>query len=446
MSSRFPLFRHAVTDTIVWHKGEAICAASFLYDVMQLVDTLPDKKRYLINLCEDRYHFMVGFAAAMVKGQCNLLPPNRTPDVINGLGDDYAGSYCLFERAISGVELPSVELQIEQVGKGSVENIPLIDGELKVAIAFTSGSTGKPKANPKYWHDLIVGADKAISRFAIQPESVSSLVATVPPQHMYGLETSILIPWCSGIAVHTGRPFFPADICAALAALPGPRLLITTPLHLRACLKAGLTWPELAFIISATAPLSIDLARQAEAMMPTRVMEIFGSTETGSIASRQTTSGSVWQLYEGMSLRLNDQVGFIRGEQLRQPVPLGDQIEQLDQHHFRLLGRNEEMINIAGKRASLGDLNHKLNNIDGVEDGAFFVPDVVGAERLRLAAFVVAPTLDEASVMQALKGGVDSVFLPRPLHLVAALPRNETGKLPRRALEKMLQDHKVMQQ
>jgi acyl-coenzyme A synthetase/AMP-(fatty) acid ligase len=34
---------------------------------------------------------------------------------------------------------------------------------------------------------------------------------------------------------------------------------------------------------------------------------------------------------------------------------------------------------------------------------------------------------------------VDPVFLPRPLRLVDALPRNETGKLPRAALLRLLQ-------
>ena len=445
MSEAYPLFQHAVADPFVWHKGESVTAAAFLHDVMELAESLPDK-RYLLNLCEDRYHFMVGFAAAAVQGQINLLPPNRTPDVINGLAGDYADSYCLFEETISGVELPSVRLRIKRAGQGRVDRVPLIDGEQLIAIAFTSGSTGKPKPNPKVWKDLIVGADKAVLRFNINPEKVSTLVATVPPQHMYGLETSLLIPWRSGIAVQSGRPFFPGDVVEALASVPGPRVLITTPLHLRACVKAGLNWPELAFIISATAPLSSDWAQQAEKALATRVMEIFGCTETGSIASRQTTRDSCWHLYEGMSLTLSGQTGYVDGEQLPQPVPLGDQVERVDGQHFNLLGRNEEMINIAGKRASLGDLNHKLNAVAGVDDGAFVMPEPTGDETIRLAAFVVAPTLSEAVVMQRLKSGIDPVFLPRPLYKVDALPRNETGKLPRAALLKLLERHTVSRQ
>ena len=52
----------------------------------------------------------------------------------------------------------------------------------------------------------------------------------------------------------------------------------------------------------------------------------------------------------------------------------------------------------------------------------------------RTAALVVAPGLDEAAILAALRIGIDPVFLPRPLRRVTALPRNETGKLPRAAL------------
>jgi len=52
----------------------------------------------------------------------------------------------------------------------------------------------------------------------------------------------------------------------------------------------------------------------------------------------------------------------------------------------------------------------------------------------RVAACVVAPRLAAGQVLAALRERVDPVFLPRPLLLVARLPRNETGKLPQEAL------------
>jgi acyl-coenzyme A synthetase/AMP-(fatty) acid ligase len=56
-----------------------------------------------------------------------------------------------------------------------------------------------------------------------------------------------------------------------------------------------------------------------------------------------------------------------------------------------------------------------------------------------VAALAVAPGLDEQRILEALRDAIDPVFLPRPLRLVDALPRNETGKLPRAALLELLQ-------
>jgi acyl-coenzyme A synthetase/AMP-(fatty) acid ligase len=59
----------------------------------------------------------------------------------------------------------------------------------------------------------------------------------------------------------------------------------------------------------------------------------------------------------------------------------------------------------------------------------------------RIAALVVAPQLDEHAILSALREAIDPLFLPRPLKRVAALPRNETGKLPRAALLELLHRH-----
>jgi acyl-coenzyme A synthetase/AMP-(fatty) acid ligase len=106
-----------------------------------------------------------------------------------------------------------------------------------------------------------------------------------------------------------------------------------------------------------------------------------------------------------------------------------------------LHGRTADMVNIAGKRSSLGYLNHQLNAIPGVLDGAFFVRDDAHASLAgvaRLAALVVAPTLDVPAILQQLRERIDPVFLPRPLLRVEALPRNETGKLPQHTLRSLV--------
>jgi len=73
-------------------------------------------------------------------------------------------------------------------------------------------------------------------------------------------------------------------------------------------------------------------------------------------------------------------------------IAMSDKIEPITDEYFLLHGRLSDMINIAGKRHSLASLNHLLNSIPGVVDGAFYMPDETSPERVtRLAACVVAP-------------------------------------------------------
>jgi acyl-coenzyme A synthetase/AMP-(fatty) acid ligase len=116
------------------------------------------------------------------------------------------------------------------------------------------------------------------------------------------------------------------------------------------------------------------------------------------------------------------------------PTPLHDLVELLPNGGFRLCGRNTDLLEIAGKRASLGDLNRRLLAIAGIEDGMIFQLDADAGGVRRLAALAVAPNLTAPQILDALRAAVDPVFLPRPLKVVSALPRNAAGKLPRAAL------------
>jgi acyl-coenzyme A synthetase/AMP-(fatty) acid ligase len=118
---------------------------------------------------------------------------------------------------------------------------------------------------------------------------------------------------------------------------------------------------------------------------------------------------------------------------------LQDILELHPGDRFVVRGRSSDMIEVAGKRASLADITRRLLAIDGVQEAAVFQPesDAVGTIR-RVAALVVAPTLTAREVLDQLAGGVDSAFLPRPLVIVDKLPRNELGKLPRENLLRAL--------
>jgi hypothetical protein len=100
-----------------------------------------------------------------------------------------------------------------------------------------------------------------------------------------------------------------------------------------------------------------------------------------------------------------------------------------DATHFRLLGRANDLIHVAGKRSSLAHLNFHLNRIDGVEDGAFWMPEEQADGVARPVAFVVAPQRSAKDVIEALREHLEPAFVPRRVVHVSALPRSATGKL-----------------
>jgi acyl-coenzyme A synthetase/AMP-(fatty) acid ligase len=248
----------------------------------------------------------------------------------------------------------------------------------------------------------------------------------------------------SGAAMNASHPFYPADICAALTASAHPCMLVTTPIHMKALLASGLDIPPPDLVLSATAPLPRPLALAVEARLQAPVLEIYGSTETGQIASRRTTETAEWTLFSGITLTPSQGSMWAAGGHVEQATPLADEIELVTAERFLLQGRTADLINIAGKRSSLGYLNHQLNAVPGVIDGAFFMPDDAqadGSRVTRLMAFVVAPGMKPAGLLAALRERIDTVFLPRPVVLLDSLPRNSTGKLPRDTLQALAQVH-----
>ncbi|WP_043696427.1 AMP-binding protein [Luteibacter sp. 9133] len=434
-----PLLVGAPSRAIAWRDGRAVTASTFLAHVRQVAALLPEADS-AVNLCEDRYAFLVAFAALVTRGQINLLPPSRATHAVDEVMASHPGSYAIGELALAPAPAGYLRMPTLDDTSPAGGEVPSIPTDAVVAIGYTSGSTGRPKPNVKTWGSFVASNAGNAAMLGGTIGRAFDVVATVPPQHMYGMEMSVLMPLLSEVSVHSGRPFFPADVAAALASMPEPRALVTTPVHLRALVESGVVLPSLAAFVSATAPMPVELARAAEERFGAPLHEVFGSTETCVFASRRTATDDDWSLYQGVTLHPQPDGTLVDAPQLAEPIALADIVSLHDGgRRFQLRGRNTDLLEIAGKRASLGDLNRRLLAIDGVRDGVLFQLDDADASGIRrIAGLVVAPGMTEQAVLAALRQAMDPVFLPRPLRVVEALPRNETGKLPRGLLLEML--------
>ncbi len=428
---------------LAWCQGRPVSAGQFIAEAQALAAQLPAQGRP-VNLCHDRYLFALGLAAALLRGQTSLLPPNALPDTLRQVPAGGAPPYAMSdEPGVVGDALPLLALR-RPAGCTPARAIPAVAADLEAVCLLTSGSTGAPQPHAKRWHTLSTNIAAEAERLAQtlgRPTLAGlTLVATVPAQHSYGLESSVLLALLGGAAFESGRPYFPADIVAALAQVPAPRALVTTPFHLKTLLLAGVALPAVDLLLSATAPLSPQLAAQAESACGGPLVEIYGCTEAGQVASRRTTAGDTWTTLGTLRIHAESSEDgeryVVSGGHVAEPTPLADVLELFDARRFRLLGRANDLIHVAGKRSSLAHLNFHLNRIEGVDDGAFWMPDEVAEAVMRPVAFVVAPTLSARQVIAALRQHLEPTFVPRRVVHVQALPREATGKLTAAALRR----------
>ena len=439
-----PLLPDAPGDSLLaYRKTQPVTRAEFLGHVQGVAEKLP-LGAPVLNLCADRYWFAVSLFAAIARGNNSLLPNSSAPEHLAAVAATLPNPICLNDQPTATLgHLPNVRVDaVPPQASSWVEKIPQIPFGQRIATVFTSGSTGVPQAHHKTFGRLQHCAEQARKRLWAAAGGPCTVLGTVPFRHMYGLDLTVLLPLLGGTRLSSRMPFFPADIAAALAELPARRLLVTTPFHLRTLLNAEIDLPPIAAVLSATAPLSLDLAARAESMLGAPVLEIFGSTETGQLAMRRPTQHADWEVYDGIHLQQQNGVTTASGGHLEAPQILNDAVEILGPTRFHLLDRHANMVNIGGKRSSLAFLNHTLMQVPGIQDAEFWLPPVKDSmEVSRLVAFVVAPGLQTADILQALRGHLDPVFLPRPIMQLAALPRDGNGKLSQRVLQALAEAH-----
>lgn len=434
----FPLLRlHRPETTFAWRDGKPIRTAKFLHDVAVMAELLP-AHRHVVNLCGDRYNFTVGFAAALCRGQTNLLPPHGAPELLKQLTEDYPDLYCLTDGSSPAPGLTVFDFP-PTFGDGPIApETPVIAAEHPACVLFTSGSTGRPRPHARSWGELVTSALAEGNRLNVAALGHASLLGTVPHQHSYGLELLIMLALQHGLALHAGRLFYPADIRAQIAATPQPIMLVTTPVHLRVLLAEPETPPPVDLVLCATAPLAGQLAREAEARFAQSLYEIYGCSEAGQVAARRTAVTEEWRCLDGITLRQDAAGTWASGAPIAVETLLPDVIELRDPERFLLHGRIADLVDVAGKRTSLAHLNYHLNAIEGVQDGAFAISEAEGPGVSRLAAFVVAPGRSADYILAELRRRIDVAFLPRPLCLVPALPRNALGKLPHDEIQRLI--------
>ena len=400
------------------------------------------------NVCSSRLGFLITFLAALRSRSQVVLPPS------NRVADGGA----VLERRSHAIVVGDTEGELDAAGDDRSQVLPYVpcrptwsavvasDEELAwhpdwdgtSVVLYTSGSTGRPEAQSKSLRHLAIGARVLGARLSKELEgglaTLGRMVCSVPSQHMFGLECSVMLPLMHGMSVLERRPLLPADVFAAFADCQSGAW-IATPMHLRSLAQSGGRLRACSVVIASTMPLTAAIARQCEDRINGPVLEIYGSTETGVLAMRRTAKETRWRPVDEVAVWRSDDANIASGSHFPSPVKLLDELLLEPDGCFTMLGRQSDLVKIAGRRTSLAGLNELLHEMPGLEDGVFYLP-TTGNVTERLCLMYAGPPIDRAAARRWLRKRLDSVFLPRVFIRLERLPRGENGKLPRIELDR----------
>ena len=405
------------------------------------------KQDTVCNLCTSRVGFLVTWLAALRSNCLQLLPPSggqadliailqssRNPVVVIEDAQLLQPQWADHARCLVNAPAATQWSMSDDVPNW----VP--DWSSQIIRLYTSGSTGAPTPQTRTLGQLARGAlvlgDRLDAEVQAGLASIKNIVCSVPPQHMFGLETSVMLSLVHGIAVVDRRPLLPADVKAAFEDVGADSVWITTPLHLRALVSSGEELPNCCVVVASTMALDAAVAAQSETLTQAPVLEIYGSTETGVVAMRRTARDTGWRPVHDVRIDSNESGTQVWGAHFASPQRLNDQIETDEEGNFKLLGRHGDLIKIAGRRASLAGLNLMLCSLPGLTDGVFYLPKTQ-AQTDRLVLIHTGPSLDPVATESWLRQRMDPVFLPRAIICVRSLERTDTGKLSSVVLDRI---------
>lgn len=339
-----------------------------------------------------------------------------------------------------------------------------LDLDNSVLTIYTSGSSGQAKAITKTLQQFQIEID-TLERYWGQCLGESQVLATVSHQHIYGLLFRILWPLTTGRCFHSEMYLSPEPLLKAAKDISAH--WVASPAQLKRLDELS-PWQDLAklnVIFSSGGALPVESAIQIEQSCGQKVLEVFGSSETGGIAWRQSVDDTLWTVFDGINVFLCDEgqsylsspylvaqevddsllnSANINDESFSQKYfKMDDKIQLHGNKQFELLGRLDRIVKIEEKRLSLDELEQALNHSDWVAQSyTLLIADI----RDKIAATLVLTDSGQQYFQQfgraelikqlrkQLMNRFETVVLPRKWLFIHSLPMTAQGKIDRELL------------
>lgn len=432
----------------------------------------------------DGFDFICALFALLLSGCEVRVAPSRHSKVIDALlGAD--GGLIGFHPELRGRFDIEISPDAEYANSGIDTKIAAGKKWGKVSFS-SSGSSGQPKQVSKRAEQLYLEAEMLYNQWRPSPETL--FVPLVTHHHIYGLAFALLLPLIARASFYLPRTSGILGVVEPLAldaASKTDSLVVVTNPTIGRRAEQIMILAEAGSLVSDDRPIPISKAYSAGGKLTATnaermsnlfacpVTEIFGSTETGAVATREhampfaKAQNNPWRLLPGVdAIAINNQAkarcGAARsrgefavwgrhvGGSKYAPILTGDEVEFIDNHRFELLGRVDRICKIEGKRVSLDKVEEIIENCDLVTDVA--VLPVENNSREVLLCGVVLSKKGIARYHERGKFATDQAIrahllqflelpsMPRHIRYVDQMPRNQQGKLSRENLFDLLVD------
>ena len=393
--------------------------------------------------CADRYLCAVALLAVWQTGRLAALPPNSRPETIDRLCAERGISLILHDGGGQGEHGLDVRTRLSRrrAPRGARRRprprvLARPRAGLRLHLRDRRARTSPVGRPPR---QLLGEAALLVRLWDLGP--ATRVLASVPPHHLYGLLFGVLVPFMGGGSFVRTTPLH-AETIAAQARTWQVDTLVSVPAHLHALatLPRGRAAAAGAHLLVGRAARPAT-ASAVTALAGIPVTEVLGSSETGGIAWRESGGDATWAPFPGVASRRTTTARCCCAPRSSDDAtarragiaaPTGS--ASRDDGRFELLGRADGVVKIGGSRVAVAEIERLLRETPGVADAAVVSVDTPPPRRHELWAAVVAPTLSVAALRAALLRRVEPIALPRRFRLVAALPREDNGKLVRARL------------
>jgi long-chain acyl-CoA synthetase len=323
-------------------------------------------------------------------------------------------------------------------------------------LMFTSGTTGRKKI-VELSHAAVASLGRHYSlALCLTPDDV--LAVPLPLSHSFGLGT-LRATVTVGNALHLERNLVAPKAVIKRLGEVGATVLAMVPAGIELVRQLsrdelGQLKGQLRLIELGSAPISDDTLNWLRTTLPgTRILHHYGATEASRAAFADRSQGGTPVYFGGDGIHLTvDDAGqvHVAGGQIMSGYRLDDgslDTARLGPHGYAtgdlgsldhdggltLIGRQDDIINVGGKKVSPDEVEDALKRHPAVADAcARPYPDALLGQVVEAAIVYAAPVSDE-ELVASISDVLQDYKLPRRFRAVEAIPRTASGK-PQRAL------------